>query len=165
MWRAPAPSSHRTCGFPASGGPGHPIPQACTGKPRDLPLIGTPGLCWPCGGTMRPRPEDGGAADFSAADGGTDAAARTYGLRRVGLRSQFLVKDFHQLLRTALRAFDLVDRHPVDSGCAPIGTHLFPRCLNYVSPIDPIIQRVESKLRLLLGLLVQLPSQSREFPR
>lgn len=31
--RAPTPSSHRTCGFPAFGGPDHLAPQACTGNP------------------------------------------------------------------------------------------------------------------------------------
>ena len=35
----------------------------------------------------------------------------------------------------------------------------------HVVPVDPVIQGVKPELRLLLGLLTQLPSQFRDFRR
>src|SRR5437899_4601992 len=43
--------------------------------------------------------------------------------------------------------------------------HPFPCRFQHIAPVDPVIQHVEPELRLLLGLLVQLLSQQREFIR
>jgi hypothetical protein len=70
---------------------------------------------------------------------------------------------FHKTIGTSLRVDNLVNRHAIDPRSTLVGTHLFPGCLQHVSPIDTIIQNVKSKLRLSLGLLVKLLSQRREF--
>ena len=88
--------------------------------------------------------------------GDVDAA---YGLRRVGLGAQRLVQFCHQRCGTALRVFDLVDRHPVGPGCALVATHLLPRCHQHVGPVDPVVQGVKPEPRLLLGLLAELQPQ------
>ena len=43
--------------------------------------------------------------------------------------------------------------------------HQPPRGRQHVGPVDPVIQGVEPELRLLLGLLTQLPSQFGDFRR
>src|SRR5690606_22569748 len=52
---------------------------------------------------------------------------------------------------------------PIHPRCAPVTGHRGPGCLEYVEPVDPIIQGVESELRLPLRLQVELLSQREEF--
>ena len=61
--------------------------------------------------------------------------------------------------------FDLFDRHAVHPRCALVGSHPPPRRFQHVAPIDPVVQHVKPELRFLLGLLIQLLSQQREFLR
>jgi hypothetical protein len=89
----------------------------------------------------------------------------SYRQRPVGLLAKLFVKFVHELPGAALRVDDLVDRHSVDPFRTVVGADLFPRGRQYVSPIDPIVQSVESELRLLLGLSVELRPQEREFLR
>src|SRR5439155_25761445 len=67
--------------------------------------------------------------------------------------------------RSPVGVHDLSDRDAVAPGGAVVGAHLVPSRYERVEPIDPIIQRVEAELRLLLGLLAQLLSQKRECLR
>ena len=73
-----------------------------------------------------------------------------------------LVQKPHQALA---RGLDLFDRHAVHARRAFVAAHRVPGRLQRVPPIDPVIQRIEPELRLLLGLLVQLLSQLRKFLR
>ena len=101
-------------------------------------------------------------SQFPVGLGNVDASYRL-GAVSVGAQGllQFLQKSFH----APRRSFDLSDRHPVDARCALVGSHPFPSCFQRVLPINPVIQRVEPELRLLLGFLAQLLSQRREFLR
>jgi hypothetical protein len=52
---------------------------------------------------------------------------------------------------------------PVDAtfftGRALVGSHPFPRFLQHIAPIDPVVQRVKPELRFLLRLLIEFLSQ------
>ena len=74
-----------------------------------------------------------------------------------------LLQLFYEMRGAVLRVYDLVDRHSVDSRCAIIPAHLCPRCFKHILPKHMVVQRVKPELRLLLGLLVQLVSQTGEF--
>src|SRR6266404_1373573 len=88
-----------------------------------------------------------------------------YGSWSVGLGAQLLVELLDQLHRTVLGGLDHLDRHTIDSGTAAVGLHLQPRRPQHIAPIDPVVQRIEPELRLLLGLVAQLLSQSGEALR
>jgi hypothetical protein len=53
------------------------------------------------------------------------------------------------------------NRHPFRE---PVGSLTTTFQVQNIAPINPVIQGVEPELRLLLGLLAQLPPQFREFP-
>ena len=88
-----------------------------------------------------------------------------YRLRSVGLGAQGFLKFIHKPRHALGRRFDGFPPHAVHPGRALIGSHPFPGRLQRVPPIDPVIQRIEPELRLLLGFLAQLLSQRREFLR
>ena len=60
---------------------------------------------------------------------------------------------------------DVLTRHAIHTGGTVMSQHQPPRGQQHVVPSDPVIQGVEPELRLLLGLLTQLPSQFRDFRR
>src|SRR5664280_2424874 len=86
-----------------------------------------------------------------------------YRCRRVGLGAQRLLKFIQKSLHTGFQRFDLFDLDAVHPGRALVGSHPFPCRFQHIAPIDPVVQNVKPKLRFLLGLLAQLPSQQREF--
>ena len=61
----------------------------------------------------------------------------------------------------------MMSRHvtPSTPGAPLCCQHQPPRGRQHVAPIDPVVQGVKPELRLLLGLLTQLPSQFRDFRR
>jgi len=83
----------------------------------------------------------------------------------VPLGSQALLDFIHKTLDTSRAALNIIKSNPVDPGLTlvrpsnPIGT------AQHIPPIDSIIQRIESKLRLQLRLTVKLLSQGGEFHR
>src|SRR5450759_2656333 len=82
----------------------------------------------------------------------------------VAMGAQFLV----QLLEEQVRARaidDVLTRHAIHTGGAVVLEHQPPRGRQHVGPIDPVVQRVKPELRLLLGLLTQLPSQFGDLQR
>src|SRR2546422_408849 len=89
----------------------------------------------------------------------------SYGLRPVGLGAQRFPQLLQEPFHSPLRRLDLLDRDAVDPRRSLIASHLVPGRRQHIAPIDQIVQRVESELRLLLGLLAQLLSQNREFLR
>jgi len=58
---------------------------------------------------------------------------------------------------------DVAQRHAIHTGRSVVLQHQVPCRQQHVEPIDPVVQGVEPELRLLLGLLAQLPSQLRDF--
>src|SRR6266446_4500489 len=88
-----------------------------------------------------------------------------YSLGAIGLGAQLLVELLHQPQRSPLAGLDRFDRDAVDSGLAPVGSHLQPSRPQHVVPIDPVVQRIKPELRLLLGLVAQLLSQLGKFLR
>src|SRR5260370_5820763 len=83
----------------------------------------------------------------------------------IALGAQSFLDFIEKTLHSRFRRFDLFNRHAVHSRCALVRSHTFPSCLQRGSPKYPPIQRVEAKLRLLLGLLAQLLSQLKELFR
>jgi len=71
----------------------------------------------------------------------------------------------HKGLGTALPGLDLFEGHAVHTTLAMVGSGDPVGAGQYVAPIDPVIQGVKPKLRLLLRLKVKLLSQRREFLR
>jgi hypothetical protein len=88
-----------------------------------------------------------------------------YGVRRIRLRPERLLEGVQEGCGSPGAALDLGDCHPVHPRCTLVGAHLRPGCLQRVAPIDPVVERVEPEPRLLLGLVVQLLSQTREALR
>jgi hypothetical protein len=64
----------------------------------------------------------------------------------------------------ALR-FNTADTDAVNPGCSLLGSHPLPGRLQNVPAKDAVIERVEPKQRLSLGLLAQFPSQKGDFDR
>ena len=71
----------------------------------------------------------------------------------------------HKALCAALTGFDLLESDAVHTAFAVFGSGDPIGAGQYVTPIDPIIQGVKPKLRLLLRFKVKLLSQRREFLR
>ena len=88
-----------------------------------------------------------------------------YRFRRIGFAAKRFLNVIQEPLYAGFRRFDLFDRHAVHPGRALVGPHPFPCRFQHIAPVDPVIQHLEPELRLLLGLLVQLLSQQREFIR
>ena len=88
-----------------------------------------------------------------------------YRLRPVGPAAQRFLEILQKSLHPARPRFDRFDRHAIHAGRPLVGSHPFPGRLQRVPPIDPVVQSVEPELRLLLGFLAQLLSQTREFLR
>jgi hypothetical protein len=89
----------------------------------------------------------------------------TYRLRLVGLLLQRLLDLIQKSSNSAFAFFDHRDRHAIDTGRSLIGFHPSPCRFQCVAPIDPVVQNIKPKLRLLPRFPVQLLSQFREFPR
>src|SRR5690242_4442777 len=53
----------------------------------------------------------------------------------------------------------LFDPDAIHPGRSLVLAHPFPRRFQHIHPIDPVVQRVKSELRFLLGLLAQFLSQ------
>jgi len=83
----------------------------------------------------------------------------------VDLRAKRFVHFIQQRFFSVFSLFDLFDRLAVDSRRAPVSSHYFPRCLQHIAPIDPVVQYIKPELRFLLCLLAQLLSQKRNFLR
>ncbi len=64
-----------------------------------------------------------------------------------------------------LRPLDRFQRHPIHSGSALIGPHPAPCRFQHVLPADVAVERIETELRLILGLAAQILSQSDKFRR
>jgi hypothetical protein len=86
-----------------------------------------------------------------------------YRFRRVGFSAQRFLDLIQKPLHTGFRRFDLFDLHAVHPRRALVGSHPLPCRFQHIAPVDPVIQHIKPKLRLLLGLLTQLLSQQREF--
>jgi len=93
---------------------------------------------------------DAQRSQLSVCLGNVDAP---YGLWSVDLGAQLLVELLHQLHGTLFAGFDHLDRDAIDSGASTVGLHLQPGRPQHITPIDPVVQRVKPKLRLLLGLV------------
>ena len=88
-----------------------------------------------------------------------------YRLRPVGPAAQRFLEILQKSLHPARPRFDRFDRHAIHAGRPLVGSHPFPGRLQRVPPIDPVVQSIEPELRLLLGFLAQLLSQTRECLR
>ena len=88
-----------------------------------------------------------------------------YRFRHIGLGAQRCLYFIQESLDAGFRCFDLLDLHTIHPRGALVGAHPLPCRLQHIVPTDPVVQRMEPELRLLLGLLTQLLSQQREFLR
>jgi hypothetical protein len=70
--------------------------------------------------------------------------------RPVGLRPEILVERLHEGRRATILALDVRDTDTIHTRSTPVTGDPVPSGLKHVAPIDPIVQRVESKLRLRL---------------
>ena len=61
-----------------------------------------------------------------------------------------LVVDLRQEIRDAA-LLDHRQAHPIDAASASIAPHSLPRFFQHVTPEDPVVQRVEAPLSVLLG--------------
>jgi len=78
----------------------------------------------------------------------------------------FGTKFFVQLVEESCHARtinDVLTRHPIHAGRTLVLQYQLPCCCQHVAPIDPVVQYVKPKLRLLFGLATQLPPQCRDF--
>ena len=97
-------------------------------------------------------------AQFAVGFGNIDPP---YRLRPIRLRLELGSEGFEQIpvpiLLNGSNANTIHSRSPL------VGLHFHPGCKQNIRAIDAIVQGVEPKLRLLLGLLAQFPSQERDF--
>jgi hypothetical protein len=88
-----------------------------------------------------------------------------YGQWTIGLFSELSLEHADESLDAFLTAFYLIEGYSICSCASFVLTYTPVRRFQYVPPIDPIIQRIKSKLRLLLGFMVEFPPQQGDFGR
>jgi len=76
-------------------------------------------------------------------------------LRTIAFPLQVVVQVFHKPLDTSGGVLDVLNPNPIHPRCTVVRNHLVPRRRKHVWPQNPVIQRIESKPRLLLRFDVQ----------
>src|SRR5690606_10426506 len=87
----------------------------------------------------------------------------THSLRSIAFASQLVVKSVQILVHSV--TFDVIEAYTINAGTPTVGPYQSPGQAQDIAPIDAVIQGVKPKLRLLLGLLVQLLPQRSNFHR
>jgi hypothetical protein len=78
---------------------------------------------------------------------------------------QFFLDLVQKCFNPSGTCLDLLSVDPVHPAGFAVSTYLFPCRMQHVLTVDPVIQRIEPKLRFPLGLLIELPLQKIEIGR